>query len=224
MCDIGKFMSVSLEEKERISQDIISETLSRATNPYALFTGTRDSLVSLHLIRQVQNGKIIIPVLHIDTSVEFPEIYQFIEKMRKLWCFSLLRERNEEALRTITIAEDKKLCCFLLKTEALVRAIEKYGINYLFLAKRWEEQGDDPFFSVRGKCTLVNTLSHFSEKDSWDYVKKYNLPYCFLYNRGYKNFVCYHCVPTSLEKGDKMGRDETEDKEVAKKLKALGYL
>ena len=121
-----------LKKKQRVSQDIISEVLSKAQNPYALFTGEIDSLVMLHIIRWLQDGNINLPVLHIDTTAEFPEIYQFIEKMRNLWDFRLFRERNEEALRTIEIAEDKELCCCLLKTEALKGAIVKYKIDYLF--------------------------------------------------------------------------------------------
>jgi 3'-phosphoadenosine 5'-phosphosulfate sulfotransferase (PAPS reductase)/FAD synthetase len=214
----------SLLDKEKISRDIISEALSKATNPYALFTGTRGSLVSLHLIKQVQNDKINLPVLHIDTSVEFPEIYQFIEKMRKLWSFSLLTERNKEALRTITIAEDKKLCCFLLKTEALARAIEKYRVDYLFLAKRWDEEGENPFFSVQGKCSLVNPLSHFSEEDTRDYIKKYNLPYCSICGKGCGEIVCHRCTSLSIRNTDKINEDNQDHKEVLKKLKELGYI
>jgi sulfate adenylyltransferase subunit 2 len=86
---------LSLEGKERISLDILAEALAKAKNPYTLFTGAVDSLVLLHLIKQLQKRTILFPVLHIDTTIEFPEVYQFIEKMRKLWGFRLVRERNK---------------------------------------------------------------------------------------------------------------------------------
>ena len=159
----------TLENKEELSLNIISEILLKAKNPYMLFTGEKDSLVMLHLISQLQHGSINLPVLHIDTTVEFSEIYKFIDKICKLWGIRLIRERNEVASRTIEIAEDKELCCRLLKTEALDKAIYKYGIDYLFLAKRVDEQREDPFFAAQGKCAFVNPLSHFSEQDAWDY-------------------------------------------------------
>jgi phosphoadenosine phosphosulfate reductase len=215
----------SLFDKEKMSSDIISEALSKAKAPYCIFTGELGSLVLLHLIRRLQDGSINLPVLHIDTTVEFPEIYQFIDKMRKLWGFRLLREKNDEALRTITIAEDKELCCRLLKTEALMNAINKYGIDYLFLAKRWNEQAEDPFFSIQGKCSLVNPLSHFSEEDTWDYAKKYNLPCCTFYERVFKKNVCFPCTGLLLTQGNKFQDESQHEKEkVSQKLKHLGYL
>lgn len=212
----------SLLDKEKISMDIISKALSMAKTPCYLFTGEIDSVVALHLIKLLQDGSINFPILHIDTTVEFPEIYQFIEKMQRLWGFQLIRERNDEALRTATIAENKELCCHLMKSEALKKTINKYGIDYLFLAKRRDEK-KDPFFSVRGKCALVNPLSYFSDEDIWDYVKKYNLPYCSLYNR-YKNFLCVPCTPVFSWAEDTREKDMIEGKEITKKLKALGYL
>lgn len=219
-----KNLTDSLLDKEKKSRHIISEALSIAKTPYCVLTGEMNSLVVLHLIKLLQDGSINLPVLHIDTTVEFPEIYQFIEKMQRLWGFRLVRERNDEALRTITIAEDKELCCRLLKTEALRNAIHKYGIDYLFLPKRLDEKGEDPFFSVQGKCTLVDPLSHFSEEDSWQYIKKYNLPHCSLWDQDHTEIVCYLCTPSHLDKRKKMINDITVDKKIAEKLKELGYL
>ena len=44
----------TLENKEELSLNIISEILLKAKNPYMLFTGEKDSLVMLHLISQLQ--------------------------------------------------------------------------------------------------------------------------------------------------------------------------
>ncbi len=214
----------SLLDKEKISLDIISEALSMAKTPCYLFTGDMDSLVTLHLIKLLQDGNINFPILHIDTTVEFPEIYQFIEKIRRLWGLQLIRERNEEALRTIKIAENKELCCHLLKTEALRNAINKYGIDYLFLGKRWNEKAEDPFFFVQEECILINPLSHFTEKDSWQYIKKYNLPRCSLWDQVHTKIACYLCTPSHLDKRKKVINDITVDKKIAEKLKELGYL
>ena len=217
-----KNLRVPLEEKEKISQKIVSETLEKAENPYALFTGDKDSLIVLHIIRQLREGRIPLPVLHIDTTVYFPEVYQYIDKMKKLWEFSLVRERNEEALRTIVIAENKELCCHLLKTEALRKAAEKYGIDYIFLAKRSDEQKEDPFFFIQENCTLVNPLFHFSEKDSWEYIKKYNLPYCSLYKQGFRKLYCKPCTKITCERNERRGMQEQEI--VKDQLKRLGDL
>ena len=53
-------------------------------------------------------------VLHIDTTVEFDNVYLYIEKMRKLWRFNLIRKRRGD-IEGIRIAENKEECCKKLK-------------------------------------------------------------------------------------------------------------
>ena len=64
-------------------------------------------------------------VLHIDTTVEFENVYLYIEKMRKLWRFNLIRERRSD-IEGIMIAENKEECGKKLNMEPLKNAIEKY--------------------------------------------------------------------------------------------------
>jgi 3'-phosphoadenosine 5'-phosphosulfate sulfotransferase (PAPS reductase)/FAD synthetase len=61
--------------------------------------------------------------------------------MRKLWGFNLIQERNDEALKTTKIAEDRVQCCSELKTKTLENSIKKFGIDYLFTDLRRGEQG-----------------------------------------------------------------------------------
>jgi phosphoadenosine phosphosulfate reductase len=214
----------SLEEKVKTSLNIITETLSRAKNPYALFTGRIDSLVMIHLIRRLQDGTINLPVLHIDTTIELPEIYQFIEKMQRLWGFQLVRESNDVALQTLIIAEDNELCCHLLKTETLRGAIDKYEIDFLFLAKRLDSKEKDDIFFVNEKIISVNPLRNFFEKDIWDYIEKYNLPYCSLYSNNRKKIMCSPCTHTNFRKKPEKKEFFEGEKDIAKKLRALGYV
>jgi phosphoadenosine phosphosulfate reductase len=90
--------------------------------------------VTLHLVRELSKG--LVSGLFIDTTVQFEEIYQFVEKMRKLWRFNLVREKNQEAISSIKIAEDKVECCYQLKTHVPRNSIKKYKIDYLFTGLR----------------------------------------------------------------------------------------
>ena len=215
-----KNLRVPLEKKEKVSKKIISKALEKAKNPYVLFTGDKDSFIVLHFIRQLYDGRIPLPVLHIDTTVYFPEVYQYIDKMKKLWGFSLVREWNEEALRTISIAEDKKLCCRLLKTETLRKAIDKYEADYLFFAKSWDEGKGDPLLISKENCESINPLYLFSENDTWNYIKKSNLPYCSLYDRGVQKIDCIPC--TKIVK--KAKSNKRKDQIILRKLEELGYM
>ena len=211
-------------EKTKQTKEIIKEALFRAKVPFVGFTGGKDSLVTLHLLKEVSKGPL--SVLFIDTSAHFSEIYHFIEKMQKLWRFNLVIEKNEEALGLIKVAKDKAECCYQLKTQVLRNSIKKYEIDYLFTGLRREEEGKNcpgDYLSLSGEYVRVNPVEYFSDKDIWDYIKEYNLPYCSLYDKGYRNIDCIQCtLPPRGQVNERM--DEEKDKrEVAEKLRSLGY-
>ena len=52
----------------------------------------------------------------------------------------------------------------------------------------------------RTKKTLVNPIIDWSDDDVWEFIRKYNVPYCELYDRGYKRLGCIGC-PMGKEKG-----------------------
>jgi len=212
-----------VEEKIKTAMEVVKNTFSKAKNPFVIFTGGKDSLTTLHLVRRVSTNPV--NVLFIDTSAHFNEIYLFIEKMRRLWGFNLIKEKNEEALKGLKIAEDKTECCLQLKGIALKNSIEKYGIDYLFTGFRGEGEEacrNEEYIFPGEDCIRINPIVHFTEKEVWEYIKKNNLPYCSLYDKGYSTVDCMPCtIPTE-------GPDECsarlKDKElVINKLRSLGY-
>ena len=94
--------------------------------------------------------------------------------MRKLWRFNLIRERRS-VVEDIRIAENKEECCRKLITEPLKNAIEKYKIDCLFIGITWDENEGEKFVSEGN--VYVHPILHFTERDIWDYIRKYNLPY-----------------------------------------------
>src|SRR3974377_458411 len=109
----------SLEDKVKKSQAILKEALERFSGHIALaWTGGKDSTTTLHLLTDLCGGEIPIPVLNIDTSVKFKEIYEFRDRVAQEWGLNLSIERNEEAIQEIDIAADKAECFFSLKAEA----------------------------------------------------------------------------------------------------------
>lgn len=211
-------MDLKLEEIEKLAQEKIKKELKNSENPFLLFDGRSGSLVILHLLRQINMGKV--PALFIDTTVEFKEIYQFIEKMRKLWGFRSIIERNENALKTIKIAEDREKCCSLLKIEALENAIKKHNIDRLFVFM--DDKIKAELFIKDGIDILVYPIQHFSSEDIRNYILKYNLPHCSLYDKGYYNILCVPC--TNAEKFEKKQKSKQDEDEIKKRLKALGYI
>jgi len=219
----------SLEDKVKKSQAVLKEALERFPGHLALaWTGGKDSTTTLHLLRDLCGGEVPIPVLNIDTSVKFKEIYEFRDRVAAEWGLDLRIERNDEALKEIVIAADKEECCFRLKVEVIARAITKYGWQALITGMRRDEHPDraqDEYF-LRHETPphfRVQPILHFSELDIWTYIRSRNVPFCSLYQRGYRSLGCEPCTRTgALGRAERAGRDQNKE-EIMKRLRAMGY-
>jgi phosphoadenosine phosphosulfate reductase len=69
----------------------------------------------------------------------------------------------------------------------------------------------------------VNPVVYFTNKDIWDYIKEHNLPYCSIYDMGYRSIDCIHCTLPPQGPVNESMDEEGEKKEVAEKLRRLGY-
>ena len=123
----------------------------------------KDSTAMLWLMRKAFLGKIPFPVIHIDTTFKFPEMYRSRDEWAKKWKLPLKIVRNEAALKKGIgyQTHDAFTCCHELKTLALKNAIEKYKWKALFVGIRRDEHG------IRGK---ERVFSPRNEKSEWDYT------------------------------------------------------
>jgi phosphoadenosine phosphosulfate reductase len=69
----------------------------------------------------------------------------------------------------------------------------------------------------------VNPVEYFSDKDIWDYIKEFNPPYCSVYYKGYRNIDCIQCTLPPRERVNESVEAEQDKKEMAEKLRSLGY-
>jgi phosphoadenosine phosphosulfate reductase len=219
----------SLEEKVAKSKEVLKEALDRFSPHIALaWTGGKDSTTTLHLLRDLCGGKVPIPVLNIDTSVKFKEIYEFRDRLAREWNLNLIIERNEEALKTIRIAANKEECCLRLKAEVIANAIDKYGWQALITGMRWDEQperGREEYFSPRANPDhlRVHPILHFTEFNIWQYLSAKGVPACSLYQRGYRSLGCEPCTRLGVPEGaERAGRDPRKE-EIMERLRNMGY-
>lgn len=222
----------TLEQKEEKSLEIIGEALQRFDGKLATtFTGGKDSLVMLHLFKRAGDGKVPVPVpvLNLDTTVKFKEALDFRDRIARDWDLDLIITTNTEGLKTIKLAENHEQCCLVMKAEAINIAVEEHGWTALATAVRWDEQPariNEEYFSERPEHTRVQPILHFSELDIWAYIEKYDLPYCELYDQGYRSLGCKPCTQKSTRpRGDgpeREGRSQ-EKEEIMGQLRDLGY-
>jgi sulfate adenylyltransferase subunit 2 len=147
---------IDLNELEEKSIFIIREAYAQFKRLAVLWSTGKDSTTTLWLCRKSFFGKIPFPVIHIDTSYKFPEIYEFRDRIAKEWKLKLIIARNEEALKKGTSPKTTSCfnCCTALKTEALKQVIKKYKFDALILSIRRDEhamRNVERYFSPRDK-------------------------------------------------------------------------
>lgn len=201
-----------LDELESKSIYIIREAYWEYKNNLAvLWSMGKDSTVMVHLIRKAFLGKVPIPVIHIDTTFKFKQIYEFRNKYTKERDLKLIVARNDIALKEGMSPEKGRFnCCNALKTEALKQVIKKESFKALFVAIRRDEhaiRAKERYFSPRDKefkwdyqsqplelwaqyykseddsetHFRIHPLLHWQEIDVWRYIKREKLPVINLY-------------------------------------------
>lgn len=145
-------MSDAIRTLENETIYILRQTYRRHPRMALLWSMGKDSTTVLWLARKAFFGKLPFPVLHIDTSYKFPEMYAYRDEIAAEWGFELLVHRNEEALANgmCSTVGTKLACCTALKTEALKQAVTKFGYEALLLGIRGDEH------AVRGKERIVS--------------------------------------------------------------------
>lgn len=225
----NKLIEMPIEDKEAYSKKIILQADEKYGKDVAIaFSGGKDSTTLLHLVKTAFNGRIPWKVFTLDTGVEFKEIKEFTHRMSAEWNFELITLRNNEALKTIEIAKDKAECCYLLKALPINNAIKDYGLKALITAVRWDEQEsriNEEFFTQRDNPShmRVQPILNFKEIDIWTYIKKYNVPYCELYRKGYRSLDCEPCTRLHGSAGAERGGRDQDKEEVMRRLRAMGY-
>lgn len=200
-----------LSEMEARSIYTIREAYCQFRHVALLWSIGKDSTTLLWLIRKAFYGEIPFPVVHIDTTFKFPEMYAFRDRYAREWGLRLLVARNEDALRRGVNydAYDAVTCCHELKTEALRQSLAREGFRALYVGIRRDEHGvraKERYFSPRDTefrwnyrdqpaelwdqfkdkpladtHVRVHPLLHWTEVDIWRYIKREGIPVNELY-------------------------------------------
>jgi phosphoadenosine phosphosulfate reductase len=130
----------------------------------------------------------------------------------------------------------------LMKTVVFNAYLEDNGVKAVFQGLRWDEQParqKDEYIEevAAGQLapahTRIRPILHFSERDIWDATLFFRIPYCPLYEKGYRSLGA---KTTSLKMSDlpawkqdlerteeRAGRRQDKEKTMAR-LRQLGYM
>ena len=232
--EIRVLLDLPLEQKIERSREIIKEALERYKNIGVGFSGGTDSLVLLHLILPLKKD---IPCIFVDTQHEFPETYEFVNKVIIEWDIKdyqkvrAHRKRTEEFKEKFgwktpefTVAYDG-----YHKIAPMMKAITDRKFDAFLVGLRGvehEERAKEVFFSPRQNPShmRVHPLLFWRQSDILEYVKKFNIECNPLYAKGYTSLGCtvFSEKNTDPNAHERAGRGVVRE-EVMAKLRALGY-
>lgn len=201
-----------LKQLEAESIHIIREVAAEFGNPVMLFSLGKDSMVMLWLaLKAFAPGKLPFPLMHIDTTWKFQEMYAFRDKIVKEFDLDLIRHVNEEGVKNninpFTVGSAKHTD--IMKTQSLKQGLNKHQFDaafggarrdeeksrakervYSFRDKnhRWDPKNQRPelwnlYNSTvnKGESIRVFPLSNWTELDIWQYIYLESIPLVPLY-------------------------------------------
>ena len=200
-----------LDRLEAESIHIMREVVAEASNPVMLYSVGKDSAVMLHLARKAFHpAPPPFPLLHVDTTWKFRDMYALRDKAAKQAGMELLVYHNPEAMeRGINPFDHGPLHTDMWKTEGLKQALDKWQFDAAFGGARRDEEksrakerifsfrtashGWDPknqrpelwnLYNARknkGESIRVFPLSNWTELDIWQYIMKEGIEIVPLY-------------------------------------------
>lgn len=200
-----------LERLEAEAIHIMREVVSESEKPVMLYSVGKDSAVMLHLARKAfYPSPPPFPLLHVDTTWKFQDMYKLRDRMAKESGMELLVYHNQEAMdRGINPFDHGPLHTDMWKTEGLKMALDHYGFDAAFGGARRDEEksrakerifsfrtathGWDPknqrpelwnLYNARkakGESIRVFPISNWTELDIWQYIHLNDIPIVPLY-------------------------------------------
>ena len=201
-----------LKQLEAESIHIIREVAAEFDNPVMLYSIGKDSSVMVHLaLKAFYPAKPPFPLLHVDTTWKFQEMYKFREEYaKKELGLDVLTYVNEEGRKLgldPMVSSGKHTT--VMKTEGLKQALDKYKFDAAFggarrdeeksRAKervysfrdehhRWDPKNQRPelwnLYNARvnkGESIRVFPISNWTELDVWQYIHLEKIPIVPLY-------------------------------------------
>jgi sulfate adenylyltransferase subunit 2 len=201
-----------LQQLEAESLRIFREAVAESERPVMLYSVGKDSAVMLHLaMKAFYPSKPPFPLLHVDTTWKFREMYAFRDAHVANLGLELLVHRNPEAQRLGINPFDHGSAVHTdtWKTEGLKQALDQYGFDAAFGGARRDEEksrAKERVFSLRsaqhrwdpkrqrpelwslynarrspGESVRVFPLSNWTELDIWQYIHLESIPIVPLY-------------------------------------------
>jgi phosphoadenosine phosphosulfate reductase len=175
--------------------EVLREFTPKSGEGYRVaYSGGKDSVVVLDLVKR---AGVPFSAVYRFVPIDPPELRKFIFEQAKLpenrltvrmpnrSLFSIARERGVMPLRQL------RWCCEVLKEDASEGGVVVTGIRWAESARRKKRSMVE--ICRRMNENFVHPIISWTTSDVWGYIRERNLPYCRLYDEGWKRLGCVLC-------------------------------
>jgi len=201
-----------LQQLEAESIHILREAVAESERPVMLYSVGKDSSVMMRLAQKAFSpSRPPFPLLHVDTTWKFREMYEFRDKAVAEAGMQLLVHQNPDALAAgiNPFTHGSAVHTDVWKTEGLKQALDLHRFDLAFGGARRDEEksrAKERIFSIRstahrwnpkrqrpelwrlynarvnpGESVRVFPLSNWTELDVWQYIRLQEIPIVPLY-------------------------------------------
>jgi phosphoadenosine phosphosulfate reductase len=164
-----------------------------------------ESAMLIHMVTRVMPR---IRIVWVNTGFLFPETHTFMEQLRhrfdlNVWIY---RTRNDPMTYLRNAGEsdpsqrkDPDACCAANKNEPFERALRELKPKGWLRGVRRDQtdvRSGNRFveWSRRFNCFAISPLLNWTTRDIYHYMKRHDLPYHPLYEKGYASIGCGPCT------------------------------
>ncbi|HEY1680677.1 MAG TPA: sulfate adenylyltransferase subunit CysD [Candidatus Tumulicola sp.] len=187
---------------------VLREAFSTVSPIAMLWSIGKDSTALLWMVRKAFLGDVPFPMVLLDTGMEFPEVYEFRDKIVREWRLPVINEQcAPESTVDPTLPPAARHAA--RKSAGLKSLLAREGYRGIILGIRRDEQAiraKERIFSPRnadgswdprsqppelwdyypyevpdGAHVRIHPLLHWTELDIWRYTRRENIPYVSLY-------------------------------------------
>ncbi len=207
--DLADILSVNTDLESASAEERVSWALDQFGTGLVLSSSFGiQSAVMLHLVTQIEPD---IPVIFIDTGYLFPETYRFVEELRQRLNLNLRKfhptksAAEQEALYGKLWEqglEGLEKYNFLNKVEPMNRAISETGAVAWLAGLRRNQSSTRENLRViqkQNKIFKIHPILDWTDRDVYQYLKKYDLPYHPLWEQGYVSVGDWHSTSKLMD-------------------------
>lgn len=216
---IARFTAENRERLQEITQEAVSYIQTTASgydirDMFVSFSGGKDSTVTSDLVMRALGEP---KILHIfgDTTLEFPETMNYIERFKKVHIktpvlSSRNKEKNFEELCQMIGPPSRVMrwCCTIFKTGAINRKISAlfkdksqivtfYGIRRSESASRNKYERETEGSKITKQIT-ISPIIDWQDFDVWLYLLSMGIDFNYAYRLGYARVGCWCCPNNSI--------------------------